>query len=106
MEQYFKKFRDNIIGIEQVFESPFGLKKIVYADWTASGRMYKPIEEIFNRKIFGFVANTHTEATVTGKTMTIAYHTAQKIIKVHVNAGKEDVIITTGSGMTGAINKF
>ena len=45
MEQYFKKFRDNIIGIEQVFESPFGLKKIVYADWTASGRMYKPLKK-------------------------------------------------------------
>ena len=106
MEDYFKKYRDNIIGIDQEFESPFGLKKIIYADWTASGRMYQPIEDRFNQTIFRYVANTHTESTITGKTMTIAYHSAQEIIKKHVNADKNDVIITTGSGMTGAISKF
>ena len=45
LELYFKKFRDNIIGINQEFESPFGSKKIIYTDWTASGRLYRPIEE-------------------------------------------------------------
>ncbi|NDK17861.1 MAG: selenocysteine lyase, partial [Zetaproteobacteria bacterium] len=29
-----------------------------------------------------------------------------QIIKNHVNASKEDVLITAGSGMTGVINKF
>ncbi len=45
LEQYFQQFRKNIIGIEQEFESPFGRKKIIYTDWTASGRLYRPIEE-------------------------------------------------------------
>ena len=45
MEKYFKKFRDGIIGIDQTFQSPYGEKKIVYADWIASGRLYRPIEE-------------------------------------------------------------
>jgi len=31
---------------------------------------------------------------------------AHKIIKDHVNAGKDDVIITTGSGMTTVVCKF
>ena len=45
LEQYFQKFRNNIIGIDQEFVSPFGKKKIIYTDWTASGRLYRPIEE-------------------------------------------------------------
>ena len=45
LEQYFLQFRKNIIGIDQTFESPFGEKKIIYTDWTASGRLYQPIEE-------------------------------------------------------------
>jgi len=28
LERYFNSFRDNIIGIDQMFESPFGLKKL------------------------------------------------------------------------------
>lgn len=106
MENYFKPFRDNIIGIDQYFDSPYGRKKILYADWIASGRLYKPIEERFMNVIGPFVANTHTEATETGIRMTKAYHMAQQKIKNHVNASPKDVIITTGYGMTAAIVKF
>ena len=52
------------------------------------------------------VGNTHPEASETGVTMTHAYHEAQHIIKKHVNAGSDDVLISEGSGMTGAISKF
>ncbi len=38
--------------------------------------------------------------------MTNAYHLAHDIIKKHVNADKDDVIITAGSGMTTVINKL
>jgi len=37
------------------------------------------------------VGNTHTETSVTGTSMTRAYHYAQKIIKRHVNAGPDDI---------------
>ena len=45
LEKYFSRFRENIIGIDQYFESPYGRKKLLYSDWTASGRLYGPIEE-------------------------------------------------------------
>ena len=106
LEQYFEQFRNNIVGIDQYFDSPYGRKKIIYADWTASGRLYKPIEEKLLSEIGPYVANTHTETSITGSAMTLAYHDARKIIKNHVNASKEDVLITVGTGMTGAINKF
>ncbi|MBD3583044.1 aminotransferase class V-fold PLP-dependent enzyme [Flavobacterium sp. D33] len=106
LEQYFSKFRENIIGISQDFESPFGRKKIIYTDWTASGRLYRPIEEMLMNQFGPFVANTHTETTVSGTAMTMAYHEARHIIKKHVNAGPDDILITDGSGMTGVVNKF
>jgi len=106
LEQYFQQFRKNIIGIEQEFESPFGRKKIIYTDWTASGRLYRPIEEKLMNAFGPFVANTHTETTVSGTAMTKAYHHARNIIKQHVNASQNDVLITDGTGMTGVVNKF
>jgi selenocysteine lyase/cysteine desulfurase len=106
LEAYFAPFRKNILGIDQTFESPFGTKRIVYADWTASGRLYRPIETRMMNTFGPYVANTHTETAVTGTTMTHAYHKAREIIKTHVHAGEDDVLITTGTGMTGAVNKF
>ncbi|HEX9251586.1 MAG TPA: aminotransferase class V-fold PLP-dependent enzyme, partial [Ignavibacteriaceae bacterium] len=106
MENYFSQFRKNIVGVDTTFSTPFGEQKLIYADWIASGRLYKPIEEKLCEKFGPFVGNTHSEASVTGTTMTLAYHEAHKIIKDHVNACKDDVIITTGSGMTTVVCKF
>ncbi len=106
LEEYFSKFRKNITGIDQEFISAFGSRKIVYADWIASGRLYQPIEEKLVHDFGPFVGNTHTETSKTGLLMTQAYHRSHEIIKKHVNAGPKDVIITAGSGMTSMINKF
>ncbi len=106
LENYFSQFRKNIIGADATFATPFGEQKLIYADWIASGRLYKPIEEKLCETFGPMVGNTHSEASVTGTTMTLAYHEAHKIIKDHVNASKDDVIITTGSGMTTVVCKF
>jgi len=106
LEQYFDQFRKNIIGENQTFTSPYGEQNLIYTDWTASGRLYRPIEEKICNKFGPFVANTHTETSTSGAAMTLAYHEARNIIKRHVNANSNDVLITTGSGMTDAVNKF
>lgn len=106
LEQYFKPYRDKIIGINHEFESPDGIKRIIYADWTASGRMYESIEIKMMNDIYPFVANTHTETNFTGSTMTLAYKKARQIIKNHVNAYQSDVLISSNSGMTGVVNKL
>ena len=106
LEQYFEPYRRQIVGHDQHFESPYGRQHIVYADWIASGRLYAPIEEALLDRFGPFVGNTHTETSVTGTSMTRGYHHAQKIIKHHVNAGPDDVVITACSGMTRVITKF
>lgn len=107
MQNYFNKFRQNIIGINQEFTSPYGQNlKIVYADWTASGRCYMPLEKKMQNELLPYVANTHTDTNTTGKSLTYAYHKAQHIIKNHVKANHDDVLISAGSGMTAVVNKL
>lgn len=106
MESYFNKFKEQIIGNDLEFETPYGVKKMIYADWIASGRLYAPIEKQMTEVFGPYVGNTHTETSETGTMMTKAYHLAQKKIKQHVNAGPDDVIITFGFGMTSVVNKL
>ena len=106
LELYFDDFRENIVGLNQFFVSPYGKKRIIYTDWTASGRLYKLIEDKISYEFGPFVANTHTETSITGTAMTLAYHKSRSIIKKHVNASNNDVLITDGTGMTGVVNKF
>ncbi|MET3207501.1 UNVERIFIED_CONTAM: selenocysteine lyase/cysteine desulfurase [Paenibacillus sp. PvR008] len=105
-EAYFTRYREGTIGYHQTFESPYGQKKLMYADWAASGRLYGPIESKIANDFGPFVANTHTESNLTGTLMTQAYEEAKRIIKNHVHADAHDIILFAGSGMTGAINKL
>lgn len=106
LENHFAPFRENVIGYDKSFQSPYGEKRIVYADWIASGRMYRPIEEKICELFGPLVGNTHSESNATGTAMTRAYHKAHEIIKKHCNAGTDDVILTAGSGMTGMVCKL
>src|SRR5580698_6319516 len=107
LEGFFSVFKKNIIGDRQYFDSPFGKSPIIYADWTASGRAYQPIEERIQKEIMPFLANTHTETTITGSLMSRAYEEARFIVKSHVNANQdEDALVFCGSGMTGAVSKL
>lgn len=106
LEKWFEQFRLNTIGSNTEHQTPYGIKSLIYADWIASGRLYKPIEDTVSDIIGPFVANTHTESSTTGTLMTNAYHEAKLIIKEHVNANEHDVLLTPGFGMTAAIVKL
>jgi len=106
LEDHFAPFRANTIGHDQTFRSPYGEQRVVYADWTASGRLYRPVEDALRDHFGPFVGNTHSESSVTGSAMTVAYHEAHDVLRRHVNARRDDLIITCGSGMTAAVNKL
>ena len=107
LEQYFQSFREQVVGYNTTIKTPYGEKPLVYADWIASGRLYRPIERKMIYTFGPLVGNTHTETNATGTTMTLAYEHARQVIKKHVNASlEEDILILTGSGMTGAVNKL
>ena len=106
LEDYFSPYREQIIGQDVKHDFAFECRPILYADWAASGRLYRPIESFIMNALGPYVANTHTETTTTGSMMTSAYHQAHDIIKTHVNASEEDVLLFAGFGMTAVINKF
>jgi selenocysteine lyase/cysteine desulfurase len=106
LEEYFGQFREHIIGHRHPVQTPYGQRPLVYADWVASGRLYRPIEERILNEFGPLVGNTHSESSITGTAMTHAYHLAHQIIKKHVNAGRDDALLFVGFGMTAAINKL
>ncbi len=105
-QSHFEAFRKHIVGNEYMHPFAQGPKPILYADWAASGRLYQAIEDYITRVLGPYVANTHTETTLTGTAMTHAYHDAREIIKKHVNAGPDDCLLFVGFGMTAAVNKL
>jgi selenocysteine lyase/cysteine desulfurase len=107
LEAYFASYRKNIIGIDQqIATARHRSIRMLYADWTASGRCYWPIEGKLLQEIMPLMANTHTETSHSGAFISRAYHEARQVIKAHVNAAADDVLIASGSGMTDGVNKL
>src|SRR4030043_379075 len=104
-QRYLDFVRKQIIGNDLLFQTPYGLRNMFYADYTASGRGLRFIEEKLLR-IQKSYANTHTEDDYSGKYLTGLYHQAETRIKSMVNAGKHGKIFPVGSGSTGALKKL
>lgn len=97
--------RSQVIGNGLVFDTPFGKRNILYADYTASGRGVKFIEEKLQDILCSY-ANTHTEDDYSGKYLTQLFHHSLNTIKEYVNAGEKGKVISVGSGSTGALKKL
>jgi selenocysteine lyase/cysteine desulfurase len=97
--------RSQIIGNDLAFPTPFGERNILYADYTASGRGVRFIEDKLQNILCSY-ANTHTEDDYSGKYLTQLFHDALKTIKILVNAGETGKVISVGSGSTGALKKL
>jgi selenocysteine lyase/cysteine desulfurase len=106
LQDHFGSFREHTIGIRHHITTPYGRQPLLYADWTASGRLYEPIERKLQETFGPYVSNPHTDSNTTGLTMTLAYNEARNIIKKHVHAGPQDILLFCGNGTTGAVNKL
>jgi selenocysteine lyase/cysteine desulfurase len=97
--------RQQIVGVDSTFETPFGERLMVYCDYTASGRCLRFVES-YLQSLQRVYANTHTEDDITGRSMSQLLHEAEEAIKKSVNAGPNGRIIACGTGATGAIDKL
>jgi selenocysteine lyase/cysteine desulfurase len=104
-KKYLDYVREQILGNDLLFETPFGLRNLFYADYTASGRGLRFIEEKLIR-IQKSYANTHTEDDYSGKYLTGLYQQAVARIKILVNAQEKGKLFPVGSGSTGALKKL
>lgn len=97
--------RRGVIGEDEAIETPFGLRRVTYADYTASGRSLSFIEDLIRGSVLPLYANTHTESSGTGLQTTKFREDARSIIGGSVGADRrEHVVLFCGSGCTGAIN--
>ena len=101
----FEYLRQQIVGSNVGFTTPFGERLMVYCDYTASGRCLRFVES-YLQDLQQIYANAHTEDDVTGRSMTELLHQAEKAIKKSVNAGDSGRLISVGTGATGAIDKL
>jgi len=101
-----ENIRTSIIGDDRAVDGPFGVRRVTYADYTASGRSLHFIEDFIREEVMPLYANTHTETSTTGLQTSRFREDARRIILEAVNGSVDDVVIFCGSGATGAINKL
>jgi len=99
--------RDSVLGKDTAVETPFGLRRVTYADYTASGRSLSFIEDYIHNQVLPLYANTHTETSGTGLQTTRFREDARAIIRDSVGASADEhAVIFAGSGATGAVDRL
>ena len=101
-----EKIRLNVIGEKQPITTSLGVKPLIYADYTASGRSLRFIEQYIQSKVMPYYANTHSETSYTGAQTMALREQARQQIKDAVGGTEQDKLIFCGSGATAAINKL
>ncbi len=98
--------RRSVIGEDHLMRTPYGERRVTYADYTASGRALDFIEEFIRGQVLPSYANTHTESSGTGLQTTRLRDEAREIIRAAVGGDEDTVVLFAGAGATGAIAKL
>jgi len=99
--------RASVIGDDEAVLGPFGLRRVTYADYTASGRALTFIEDFIREAVLPLYGNTHTESSGTGRQTNRFREDARAIIRDSVGATPDEhAVIFCGSGATAAVDKL
>ncbi|KAK6924236.1 Aminotransferase class V domain [Dillenia turbinata] len=105
-EKKLSWLRSQIIGNEVEFDTPFGKRRLTYADTAASGRSLLFIENYIINHVLPLYGNTHTSDSYVGQRTTNLVHEASEYVKRCLGGGDDDALLFCGSGTTAAIKKL
>jgi selenocysteine lyase/cysteine desulfurase len=100
------RIRESVIGDDTMMDGPYGQRRVTYCDYTASGRALTFLEDFIRCEVLPRYANTHTEASGTGLQTTRLREDGRRIIRDALGGDDDVLVIFTGSGTTGAIDKM
>lgn len=100
------RIRGGLIGEGIPVPGPFGAHPLVYADYTASGRALRQVEDFIRDQVLPWYANSHTEASFCGAWMTGLRRAARQVIARATGADEGCAVIFTGSGATAGLNRL
>ena len=103
---YLNTLFQSTIGNDVTFNSPYGKKSVVYADFTASGRGLYEIEKFISNQILPFYANIHSSCGYLAEQSSAFRNEAKSIVRRFCDTDENNSIIFTGQGTTGAIHKL
>ncbi len=100
------RLRDGMIGEGMEIPGPNGPQPLIYADYVASGRALRQIEEAIAAEVLPVYSNAHTEASYCGLVMNRLRARAREIVGESCGAGPDHAVIFAGSGATGGLTRL
>lgn len=98
--------RNDVVGADACIDTPFGRRRITYADHLASGRPLASVEDTLRRCVLPSYANTHTEDSSTGARTSRLLHQAAAYVKSCLGGDERYKITFPGTGATGALKRL
>uniref|UniRef100_A0A0D9XXL7 Aminotransferase class V domain-containing protein n=1 Tax=Leersia perrieri TaxID=77586 RepID=A0A0D9XXL7_9ORYZ len=107
-EEKLAWLRSELIGKDVEFDTPFGHRRLTYADHTASGRSLRYVEDYLLKEVLPFYGNTHTEDSHVGKKTTRLMNKAARYVKRCMGGGVagDVALLFCGSGTTATIKRL
>lgn len=97
---------EGIIGKGAMVDGPLGPQLMLYADYAASGRAHRLVEDFVLEHVLPVYANPHTQASHCGRAINALRRAARAEVARFCGAGEGDAVIFAGSGATTGINKL
>ena len=101
-----EQIREQLIGSEILIDGPYGPKPLIYADYAASGRALRCIENYILGEVLPYYANPHTSASFVGARINQLRADARAAIGRACHAPNDTAVIFAGTGATAGINKL